>query len=98
METQTDLPGDGATGIGHAVAWQPIPQETCPDCGRLSPGWFDKRNEHMADSLGEVSSARIAKGYGLSEDRVRSIVVEVLGKRAYIERVMESEGWEFNSP
>jgi hypothetical protein len=30
----------------------------------------------------------------MSEDRVRAIVVEVLGTRAYIERVMITEGWE----
>lgn len=78
--------------------WKPLAQEKCEGCGRLSPGWYEKRNEHMADSLGKVSSARLAKAYGMSEERVRQIVVEVLGKRAYIERVMQVEGWELTSP
>lgn len=93
---ETELPGD-APAAGKAeggVAWQPLPTEECDCCNRTLPGWWEKRNDHIADSLGQVSSRRLAKAYGLSEDRVRQIAVEVLGKRAYIERVMQSEGWE----
>ena len=92
-----DLPGDGATGIAQSVAWQPLPQEKCEGCGRLTPGWYEKRNDHIADSLGDVSSRKLAAAYGMSEVRVREIAVEVLGRRAYIERVMKSEGWEFET-
>lgn len=94
--TQTELPG-GEPAAGNAegaATWQPLPQETCDCCGRLEPGWYEKRNDHIADSLGQVTSRRIAAGYGLSEDRVRTIAVEVLGKRAYIDRIMAEEGWD----
>lgn len=93
---KTELSGDGdAAGKADSpVTWQPLPVEDCDCCNRTLPGWYETRNDHIADSLGEVSSRRIAKAYGMSEDRVRTIAVEVLGKRAYIERVMRSEGWE----
>lgn len=73
--------------------WAPLAVDECECCGRATPGWWEKRNDHIADSLGQVTSRRIAKAYGLSETRVREIAVEVLGKRAYIDAVMESEGW-----
>lgn len=93
---ETELPGDGppAGKVDGSVTWQPIEVEECDCCNRTLPGWYETRNDHIADSLGAVSSRRLAKAYGISEDRVRTIAVEVLGKRAYIERVMRSEGWE----
>lgn len=66
--------------------WKPIPPDNCPECGRSRPGWYDKRDEDIATAYTEgVSSRRLAKAYGISEERTVQIITRELGRRAYLE-------------
>ena len=65
--------------------WSPIPPDKCGECGRYRPGWYDERNHDIGVSYEEgVSSRRLAKAYGLSEERTIQIITEQLGRRAYL--------------
>lgn len=65
--------------------WQPLDPDKCSDCGRYRPGWYEDRNSDIADAYTEgVGSRRLAKAYGLSEERVRDIITQELGRRAYL--------------
>lgn len=74
------------------MSWVPVPDDLCPACGRATPDYYRTRDEDIAKHLGYgVSSPRMAKAYGLSEERVREIAIRELGKAAYLARMSDEE-------
>jgi hypothetical protein len=67
------------------MAWVPVPPDKCGECGRYTPQWYNERNADIADAYGEgVTSRRLAKAYGISEQRAVEIITDELGRRAYL--------------
>lgn len=67
------------------MTWQPIPRSACGECGRLTPDYYNARNDDIADAYESgISSRRLAKAYGVSEERTIQIITEQLGRRAYL--------------
>lgn len=63
--------------------FKPIPRDACPECGRISGSWYDDRDRHMVDEFkAGVTTETLARGYGLSGERVRQILVDRLGMEA----------------
>lgn len=71
--------------MSESNGWQPIPLDECGECGRLTPDYYSARNEDIADAYESgIPSRRLAKAYGLSEQRVVEIIKDELGRRAYL--------------